>query len=211
MNEFLEATTPSREAILQRMESAIAGALPSPEAVIGRLDVALQDIPSKSDLMARIAQALDFMPSREHVLAAVEGHVAPLMPTGDEVQITLRSTLDAKIEGALEEAGLKQAIPQMLPTTEQVLDAFYESLPDKERFQDALVRSITVAIESSLPEKVWMESVSRGLFDERTRGLIPRREEVVAMLREEIQTKLLDSVEKIVREQIQKIAADLES
>jgi hypothetical protein len=64
-------------------------------------------------------------------------------------------------------------------------------------------------VQNSLPERTWLESVSRGLFDERTKGLLPKREEVAALLREEIRDKLLNIVEKIVREQIERLTHEL--
>jgi hypothetical protein len=54
-----------------------------------------------------------------------------------------------------------------------------------------------------------VESVSRGLFDERTKGLLPDREQVVALLREEIQSKMLSTVERIIRQEIDKISSGL--
>jgi hypothetical protein len=97
----------------------------------------------------------------------------------------------------------------MLPQTGEILASIAGALPEKDRLQETLAKAIGEAVQNSLPERVWLESLSRGLFDDRTKGVLPRREEVAGMIREEIHGKLLSAIEKIIREEIEKIASDL--
>ena len=98
-----------------------------------------------------------------------------------------------------------------MPRPEEILAGVKAQLPDRDRFQETISRSLTQAIQNSLPERTWLESISRGLFDDRTRGILPEKTEVVSLLREEIRMRLLDNIEKIVKSQLDQITSDLYS
>lgn len=211
LDRQLKASLPSEEQIFQRIDNAVKGLLPASELLTDAIDKALQVVPTRDELMERLTHSLGVIPSSEDVLTRMESALVQAIPTREQVESRFWSSLDGKIERVVSETDLSGSIKEMLPKADDMLRSWKEALPDRERFQETLARGLAQAIENSLPERVWLESVSRGLFDERTKGLLPNRDEVVGMLREEIQLKLLDTVEKIVKEQIEKITADMES
>ncbi len=200
---------PTKEHVETRLESGFSSI--TSEMVLDRLNEALHAFPSSDQVMDRINRAVDAMPSADAVLSRVEHQITLMMPTKDEISLALREALATKVEATFSEAEVEKAISEMLPSSDQILDIMRGALPERDRLQEILTQSLAAAIHESLPERVWLETVSRGLFDERTRGTLPKREEVVDLLRQEIRGKLLEAVEKTVREQIEKITADLSS
>ncbi|MBI4961723.1 MAG: response regulator [Desulfomonile tiedjei] len=200
---------PTKEHIETRLESGFAAI--TSDMVLARLNQALEAFPSSDQVMDRLSQSLDAMPSADAVLSRVEQRMTSLMPTKDEITATVREVLAGKVEATFSAAEVEEALAKVLPTTDQILDVMRGALPERDRFQEILTQSLAQAIHESLPERVWLETVSRGLFDERTRGSLPKKEEVVDLLRHEIRGKLLEAVEKTVREQIEKISTDLSS
>jgi CheY-like chemotaxis protein len=211
IDKQVTACLPAQEQIFQRIDNALQGFRPSSEMFSEVMDKAILAFPTRDELMKHITQSLGAIPSSEDVLSRLEGALATAIPTRDQAEARFWSSLDGKIERVVSEADLSSSIRELLPKAEDMVKGWKEALPDKDRFQETIAQGLAQAIENSLPERMWLESVSRGLFDERTKGLLPDRQEVVAMLREEIQLRLLDTVEKIVKEQIERITADLES
>ena len=199
---------PSQEYIRMRLDNAFA-ALPAPDIVNERLNTALRAIPANEQIMRRIDESLQALTSPEGAIARVDDRLLSLLPSSDEISATFQTMLQRNMHEVLTKVDLKELISGLLPSTDRILETIASALPSRDRFQEALGHGIAEAVQNSLPEKVWLESVSRGLFDERTRGLIPKREEIVSMLREEIHVKLLDTVEKIIREQIESISSEL--
>ena len=199
---------PSQAEVNSRLEKAFA-AIPSPESVAEGLDRALAVLPSGDVVMKRIDETLGSLPSPDQVWARVDGYLASLMPTKEAVWLAFQEMLGRRLERLLSDEDIRNAFVARLPQTEEIVASLRTALPEKERFQEALSNSLATAIQGALPERVWLESVSRGLFDERTRGLLPKREEVVSLLREEIRLKFLDTVERIIREQIERLTSDL--
>ncbi|MGO9566739.1 MAG: response regulator [Desulfomonilaceae bacterium] len=199
---------PSQEYIRIRLDNAFA-ALPSPDIVNERLNSALRAIPTEDLIMSRIDDSLQVLTSPDGAIARIDERLLSLLPPKDEIEGTFQRKLEKKIEGVLAGVDLKELVSALLPSTNRILETIKSALPEKDRFQESLGNGIAEAIQNSLPERVWLESVSRGLFDERTRGLLPKREEIVTMLREEIHLQLLDTVERVIREQIEKITSEL--
>jgi DNA-binding response OmpR family regulator/tetratricopeptide (TPR) repeat protein len=215
---------PSQEYIRMRLDSAFA-ALPSPDIVNERLNNALKVLPSQAvieakvdsalaafnaeSLMQRIDASLAGLPSSDALMALIEGRVGSMMPGREEIADTFRTLLERRIEQAVSESDLKEQLSELLPSTDKILTTIVTALPEKGRFQETLTHGITEAIQNSLPERTWLESVSRGLFDDRARGMLPKTEEVVELLKEEIRGKLLETVEKTIKSQIEKITSEL--
>jgi hypothetical protein len=177
-----------------------------------RVDSALQTIPSREQIMGRVERALDSLPSPEALSSVVERRIEAAMPAREELAKDLREALERKIQTSVSDSNVKEALLRHLPDTDQMLSAIIrEAIPRKDKFQETLASTLAQAVQNSLPERVWVESVSRGLFDEKTKGLLPDREQVVALLREEIQSKLLGTVEQIIRQEIEKITSGLSS
>jgi hypothetical protein len=166
-------------------------------------------IPSQEILMSRLEDALGKLPSSEAVMQQVEKKLDSLLPPRNEATISFQSILKDRINTVLPEPEIKKAFSQLLPTTDQMLKSVVTALPQKERLQETLTLGITEAIHNALPERLWLESVSRGLFDEHAKGLLPKRDEVVSIIREEIRSKLLTIVERVIQEQIMKITSEL--
>jgi DNA-binding response OmpR family regulator len=199
---------PSQEYIRIRLDNAFS-ALPSSDIVNERLNTALRAIPTEDQIMARIEESLQVLTSPEGAIARIDDRLLALLPPRDEIGGTFQRTLEKRIEGVLAGVDIKELVSGLLPGTDRILETIKSALPERDRFQETLGNSIGEAIQNSLPERVWLESVSRGLFDERTKGLLPKREEIVTMLREEIHQQLLDTVEKVIRDQIEKITSEL--
>jgi hypothetical protein len=200
---------PTKEHIETRLESGFSSI--TSDMVLARLNEALQSFPSSDQVMERINRSVDAMPSADAVLSRVEQQVSSMMPSKEEIGLAVREALSNKVEETFSEAEVEDALSKVMPSADQILEIMRGALPERDRFQEILTQSLASAIHDSLPERVWLETVSRGLFDERTRGALPKREEVVDLLRQEIRGKLLDAVEKAVKEQIEKIAAELSS
>ena len=199
---------PSQEYIRTRLDNAFS-ALPSSDIVNERLNTALRAIPTEDQIMSRIEESLQALTSPEGAIARIDDRLLALLPPKDEIGGTFQRMLEKRIEGVLAGVDLKELASGLLPSTDRILETIKSAMPERDRFQETLGNSIAEAIQNSLPERVWLESVSRGLFDERTKGLLPKREEIVTMLREEIHLQLLDTVEKVIREQIEKITSEL--
>jgi pilus assembly protein FimV len=199
---------PSQEYIRTRLDNAFS-ALPSSDIVNERLNTALRAIPTEDQIMSRIEESLEVLTSPEGAIARIDDRLLALLPPKDEIGETFQRMLEKRIEGVLAGVDLKELASGLLPSTDRILETIKSALPERDRFQETLGNGIAEAIQNSLPERVWLESVSRGLFDERTKGLLPKREEIVTMLREEIHLQLLDTVEKVIREQIEKITSEL--
>jgi DNA-binding response OmpR family regulator len=199
---------PSQEYIRIRLDNAFS-ALPSSDIVNERLNTALRAIPTEDQIMSRIEESLQVLTSPEGAIARIDDRLLALLPPKDEIGGTFQRMLEKRIEGVLAGVDLKELASSLLPGTDRILETIKSALPERDRFQETLGNGIAEAIQNSLPERVWLESVSRGLFDERTKGLLPKREEIVTMLREEIHLQLLDTVEKVIREQIEKITSEL--
>jgi DNA-binding response OmpR family regulator len=200
---------PTKEHIETRLESGFSSI--TSDMVLAKLNEALQSFPSSDQVMERINRSIDAMPSADAVLSRVEQQVSSMMPSKEEIGLAVREALSNKVEETFSEAEVEDALSKVMPSADQILEIMRGALPERDRFQEILTQSLASAIHDSLPERVWLETVSRGLFDERTRGALPKREEVVDLLRQEIRGKLLDAVEKAVKEQIEKIAAELSS
>ncbi len=199
---------PSQEYIRIRLDNAFA-ALPSADIVNERLNSALQAIPTADHIMSRIDQSLEFLTSPEGAAAQIDDRLSSLLPEKEEIRAAFQAMLEQRVERIMAGVDARALADKLFPGTDRILETIKSALPEKEHIQETLGLGIAEAIQNSLPERVWLESVSRGLFDERTRGLLPKREEIVNMLREEINLKLLGTVEKIVREQIETITSDL--
>ena len=206
---LLKDRLPAEGLISQGLEQTMRALLPSSDAIMGSLEQVREAVPSKDDFLSRLDQSLERIPAGEEMLATIEQRLGEVLPASDEIRSVMKSTLESRIDAIFAESDIKGSITDSLPGHEEIVSGLQQALPEKERFQEILAQSIGRAIENSLPERVWLESVSRGLFDERTKGLLPDREEVVTMLREEIQAKLLDTVEKIVKDQIERISSEL--
>jgi DNA-binding response OmpR family regulator len=200
---------PGREEVEAKVDAALA--LITTDKLMSRVDSALSGIPTQDVVMERVDRSLSSLPSAETILSRLEERLASMLPDKHTISATMHEMLSDQISSALSGTGLRETILEMLPTTEEILETMRAALPERDRLQEAISQSLTVAIENSLPERVWLETVSRGLFDERTRGSLPRKDEVVTLLREEIRGKLLDTVEKSIKEQIEKITAELAS
>ncbi|HMK36471.1 MAG TPA: response regulator [Desulfomonilaceae bacterium] len=199
---------PSPDMINERLNNALK-AVPSQPAVEARIDAALAGLPGNQAIMERIDSALGGLPGSEAFLGLVEERLGAMIPDREDVQQAFRTLLETRIEQVISQADLKESIVRLLPDTENILGTIVTALPEKERFQEALTQSLTDAIRNSLPERTWLESLSRGMFDDRARGILPKKEEVVELLREEIRSKLLDTVEKAIKAQIEKITTEL--
>jgi DNA-binding response OmpR family regulator len=199
---------PSQEYIRTRLDNAFS-ALPSSDIVNERLNAALRAIPTEDQIMARIEESLQILTSPDGAIARIDDRLLALLPPKYEIGETFQKMLEKRIEGVLAGVDIKELVSALLPGTDRILETIKSALPERDRFQETLGNSIAEAIQNSLPERLWLESVSRGLFDERTKGLLPKREEIVTMLREEIHLQLLDTVEKVIREQIEKITSEL--
>jgi DNA-binding response OmpR family regulator len=200
---------PGREEVEAKVDAALA--LITTDKVMSRVESALSAIPTQQVVMDRVDRSLSGLPSAETILSRLEERLASMLPDKETISATMHEMISDRISSALLETGLRETILEMLPTTEAILETMRGALPERDRVQEAISQSLTVAIENSLPERVWLETVSRGLFDERTRGSLPRKDEIVTLLREEIRGKLLDTVEKSIKEQIEKITAELAS
>jgi len=198
---------PTREEIEARVDASLAGL--SADQVMSRVETALSALPTQEVVMERLDRSLSVLPSAASILSRVEDRLAASMPDRETVSTAMQEMFSAKISGAFSETEVRDTLLGILPSTDEILETMQSALPEKERLQEAITQSLTVAIENSLPERVWLETVSRGLFDERTRGSLPKKDEIVSMLRQEIRGKLLDAVEKAVREQIERITAEL--
>lgn len=160
--------------------------------------------------MGRVEEALDALPSRELLSSILERRIEEAVPAKEELTAGLREALERRIQTSISDGHVKEAVMRLLPDSDQLLSAIIrEALPRRDRFQETLSSALAQAVQNSLPERVWVESVSRGLFDEKTKGLLPDREQIVALLREEIQSKMLSTVEKIIRQEIDKISSGL--
>lgn len=201
---------PSQEAIDAKVDQAIA-LIPTGKAIEERVDQALQSMPSRETVMQKIDEFLSALPSPDAVNARIDEHLERLMPTREEVSTTVGRLLQERINSVISEEDINRALAALLPETERILASLQAALPEKDRLRETIAAGITQAVQNTLPEKTWLESVSRGLFDEKTKGLLPTRDEVSVLLRQEIRGKLLDVVEKIVREQIEQITQDLSS
>lgn len=201
---------PAQEEIMERIDRSLSG-LPTQEAVMERVDRSLSGLPTQEAVMEKVDRSLSGLPSAQAILSHLEDRLAATLPDKETVSSAMNEMLSAKISSAFSETELKETLLKMLPTTDEILETMRSALPERDRLQEAITHSLTAAIENSLPERVWLETVSRGLFDERTRGSLPKKDEIVALLREEIRGKLLDAVEKSVKGQIEKMTADLAS
>ncbi len=199
---------PSQEYIRIRLDNAFS-ALPSSDIVNERLNTALRAIPTEDQIISKVDESLRALTSPEGVIARIDDRLLSLLPPKDEIGETFLRMLETRIEDILAGVDPEDLVKKVLPTTERILDTIKSALPERDRFQETLGNGIAEALQNSLPERVWLESVSRGLFDERTKGLLPKREEILTMLREETHEKLLDTVEKVIREQIEKITSEL--
>ena len=174
--------------------------------------MALQAIPTADQIMSRVDQSIQALTLPEDAIARIDDRLLALLPSKEELGTKFQTTLESTVQGILggvDPVDLKELVSKLLPDTDRILETIKSALPERDRFQETLGNGIAVAIRNSLPERVWLETVSRGLFDERTRGMLPKREEIVTMLREEIHLKLLDTVERLIREQIEKITSEL--
>jgi CheY-like chemotaxis protein len=227
VDSTMERMLPPAEQVAEAVEGVLRTGLP-PEEILNRMEKSLQALtasdkitealahvtealPSGDEIVSRVTRSLDAVPSSEEVLSVIEARLDDMIPQREELRSNFRSVLESRFDAALAELDLKSALPDIMPSADDILTSFKESLPEKESFQEVLALSLTRALENSLPERVWLESVSRGLFDERTKGVLPTREEVVVLLRQEIQVKMLDAVERIVQEQIKIITSGLEA
>lgn len=195
---------PSKSELRDRFDEAFAG-LPSAQVIMDRVDRALETVPSRPEIMEAVEQALQCLPSPEAVVSLVNRRLEASIPSKDELASEMRAIMEKRIQSAISEADIQEAMSRLLPDTDQILKIIRDALPGRERFQETLASSIAEAVQGSLPERMWIERISRSLFDERTRGMLPQRDEIVAMLREEIQSKALDMVERIIRQEIDRI------
>jgi hypothetical protein len=172
-----------------------------------RVDRALETVPSRPEILEAVEQALQCLPSPEAVVSLLNRRLEVSIPGKDELSSEMRAIMEKRIQGAISEADIQEAMGRLLPDTDQILKIIRDALPGRDRFQETLASSIAEAVQGSLPERMWTERISRSLFDEKTRGMLPQRDEIVAMLREEIQTKALDMVERIIRQEIDRITS----
>jgi pilus assembly protein FimV len=204
------SSVPPREDFLGAVERAVGQALPS-QRINRAIDEVIGEFPTRDMVMNRMNQALDGIPGMEEMLAAVEGRLAASMPPREEIEAQVRQTVQANVNTILAGGDLAGVLRDILPTTEQIVDKLREGMPDRARFQEIMAAAIARAIDNSLPERIWLESVSRGLFDERTRFVLPNKQEVTRMLRDEIQSRLLETVERVVKNHLDAISKDLDS
>ncbi|MGO9121856.1 MAG: response regulator [Desulfomonilaceae bacterium] len=197
---------PSKDELRARLDKSFEG-IPSTQVVMERVDRALDAIPSRSEVVEKLEQSLQCMPSSEAVVSLLNRRLETSIPSKDELGAEMRAILEKRIQSAITEAQIQEAVNRLLPDTEEILKLVRDILPGRERFQETIASSIAEAVQNNLPERVWVERISRSLFDERTRGLLPHRDEVITLIREEIQSKVLDMVERIIRQEIERITS----
>ena len=207
INDAMKAL-PTREEIEHRLEKVL-DAFPEEEDINGRLNQAISQIPDRQAILDHIDESVKMMPTAEDVLSRLDGRFQSIMPTRGEIQQSLSSMMESKVDHAMKQVDLPGLVRSAAPDADQFLEEIRSALPDRARFQDTIAQGINLAIENALPERMWLESLSKGLFDERTRGLLPSKDEVAGILREEIRYKLLETVEKIVRAQLERISTEL--
>jgi CheY-like chemotaxis protein len=132
---------------------------------------------------------IEVLPSKEDLLKIFGRAIQSVLPSREDILSTVVDGIMARI-----------------PTKEEMLEKIEESIPTKERFQEILAASIATAIQDSLPERTWLESVSRGLFDQRTQGVLPDKDVVITIIRNEIRERTIETVEKMVRQMIDEIS-----
>ncbi|MEW6112389.1 MAG: response regulator [Thermodesulfobacteriota bacterium] len=211
VDAMIVKSLPSEEVIAQKVDEAIQKAIPGTETVMDRIEEALRAVPTETEVQQRFEGAFKGFPTTETLLARLDEHVKAVMPDRAGFETALRNMFQARIEHALGMANIKAAIESAIPSGDDLLADLKQALPEKELFRETLAQSLAHAIQDALPEKIWLESLSRGLFDEKTKGVLPSKEEVGSLLREEIRARLLEIVEKVVKQEIARIAADLES
>ncbi|MBI5570868.1 MAG: response regulator [Desulfomonile tiedjei] len=199
---------PAAQEVEARLDRALS-AIPSAETIAKRIDTALAAIPSETDILTRVDEGLKSLPGPDDLVSRVDDYIQRLMPPSEEIRSAFHKMLIEKIDSAVSQQELRATVLSVLPQTETLVETMRQALPDRDRLKDALTASLADAVRNSLPERVWLESVSRGLFDERTKGVLPGREEVIAVLREEVRSQLLTTIEKLIREQIEKVTAGI--
>jgi pilus assembly protein FimV len=207
INDAMKAL-PTREEIEHRLEKVL-DAFPEEEDINGRLNQAISQIPDRQAILDHIDESVKIMPTAEDVLSRLDGRFQSIMPTRGEIQQSLSAMMESKVDHAMKQVDLPGLVRSAAPDADQFLEEIRLALPDRARFQDTIAQGINLAIENALPERMWLESLSKGLFDERTRGLLPSKDEVAGILREEIRYKLLETVERIVRAQLERISTEL--
>jgi CheY-like chemotaxis protein len=135
---------------------------------------------------------IDVIPSKEDLLDIFGRVIQSVLPSREVILSTVVNGIMARI-----------------PTKEEILQKIEESIPSRERFQEILAASIATAIQDSLPERTWLESVSRGLFDQRTQGILPDKDHVITIIRNEIRDRTIETVEKMVRQMIDEISTGM--
>ncbi len=133
---------------------------------------------------------IEVLPKKEDLLDIFGRVIQSVMPSREVILSTVVDGIMARI-----------------PTKEEMLQKIEESIPSRERFQEILAASIATAIQDSLPERAWLESVSRGLFDQRTQGVLPDKDHVITIIRNEIRDRTIETVEKMVRQMIDEISS----
>ncbi len=197
---------PSKDELRTRLDKAFDG-MPSAQILMERVDKALDVVPSRSEVMEKLEQSLQSIPSSDAVVSLLNHRLETSIPSRDELGAEMRAILERRIQSAITEAQVQEAINRLLPDTEEILKLIRDILPGRQRFQETIASCIAEAIQNNLPERVWVERISTSLFDERTRGLLPQRDEVISLIREEIQSKVLDMVERIIRQEIERITS----
>jgi pilus assembly protein FimV len=211
VDALIVKSLPSEDVIAQKVDEAIQRAIPGTVTVMDRIEEALRAVPTETEVQQRFEGAFKGFPTTEALLARLDEHVKAVMPDRAGFETALRNMFQARIEHALGMANIKAAIESAIPSGDDLLADLKQALPEKELFRETLAQSLAHAIQDALPEKIWLESLSRGLFDEKTKGVLPTKEEVGTLLRDEIRARLLEIVEKVVKQEIARIAAELES
>jgi len=211
VDALIVKSLPSQEVIARKVDEAIRRAIPGSETVMEKIEAALRAVPYETEVRQRLEGAFNGFPSAETLLSRLDEHVKAVMPDRVGFETALRNMFQARIEHALGMANIKASIESAIPSGEDLLADLKQALPEKELLRETLAQSLAHAIQDALPEKIWLETLSRGLFDEKTRSVLPTKEEVGSLLREEIRARLLEIVEKVVKQEIGRIAAELES
>jgi predicted transcriptional regulator len=171
------------------------------------VDDLLKKYPTGVDVLGKIDEALAALPNADAMESKVDRRIRETLPPQEEIAQSLRESIRRRVELLVTQADINTAVQQLFPEPDVVLESIKSVLPERERFQEALSRSIAEAIENALPEKVWIESLSRGLFDEKAGRVLPKREEVAEMMRREIRDKMVEVMERLVRSEIERITS----
>ena len=103
--------------------------------------------------MEEVEQSLQCMPSSEAVVSLLNRSLETSIPSKDELGAEMRAIMEKRIQSAITEAEIQEAMSRLLPDTEQILKIVRDILPGRERFQETIASSIAEAVQGRLPER----------------------------------------------------------